>query len=74
MVKCGEEARFLDDVADATAEANGIGFGGGATFDENLALRRDEHAIYEFEQRSFAAAAAAQEDESFAARDAKGNA
>jgi hypothetical protein len=31
-----KETGFLDDVANAAAETNGIAFGGGAAFDENL--------------------------------------
>ena len=62
-----KEACFLNDVANAAPEADGIGFGGGAAFDEDLSLRRDEHAVYESEQGGFAAAATAEEDKSLTA-------
>ncbi len=57
-----KETCFLYDVADAAAEADGITIGSGTTLNENLALRRYEHAIDEFEQGGFAAAAATQKD------------
>jgi hypothetical protein len=40
-----KEARLLNDIADATAEMDGIGVSGGAAFDKNLPLRRHKHAI-----------------------------
>ena len=68
-----EETSFLDNVSNTATEADGIGFGGGAAFDKDLPLRRDEQAIYEFEQRGFAAAAAAEKDDGFAAGNAQGD-
>jgi hypothetical protein len=68
-----KESRFLDDVTDSAAETDGIAVSGGAAFDEDLSLRGDEHAIDELEQSGFAAAAAAKENEGFAARNGQGN-
>jgi hypothetical protein len=45
----GKETGFLDNVSNAAAEMDGIVFGGGAAFDEDLPLRRGEHAVYESE-------------------------
>jgi hypothetical protein len=64
-----KKAGFLNNVSNATAEMNGIVFGGGPAFDEDLPLRRDEHAVYESEQGGFAAAATAEEDKSLTAWD-----
>ena len=64
-----EEACFLDDITDTAAEADRIGFGGGAAFDKNVTLRRDEHAIDELQEGGLAAAAAAEENDGFGARD-----
>jgi hypothetical protein len=60
----GKKPSFLNNVSNAAAKMNEIVFDGGAAFDEDLPLRRGEHAVYEFEQRGFAAAAAAKEDKS----------
>lgn len=68
-----KEAGFLNDVADTAAKMNGIRFGGGTAFNEDVPLRRGEHAIDEFEEGGFAAAAAAEENEGFAARNGQGN-
>mgnify|MGYP007135456587 CR=1 FL=1 len=42
-----KEACFLNDVADAAAETDGVGVGGGAAFDEDLSFRGKEHEIDE---------------------------
>jgi hypothetical protein len=63
----GKETGFLNNVSNAAAEMDGIVFGGGETFDQDLPLRGDEHAVYESEQGGFAAAAAAKEDKSLTA-------
>jgi hypothetical protein len=63
----GKEAGILNNVSNASAETDGVVFGGGAAFDEDLPLGRDEHAIDESEKRCFATAAAAQEDKSLTA-------
>ena len=63
-----KKAGLLNNVSNSAAEADGIGIGGGMPFDEDLALCRDEHAVYQFEKSGFAAATAAQQDESLAAR------
>ena len=64
-----EQASFLNDVADPATESDGIAFGGRAAFDEHLPLRRDEHAVDEFKERGFAAAAASQENQGLPYRD-----
>lgn len=63
----GKETGILNNVSNAAAEMDGIVFGGGAAFDEDLPLRRGEHAIDESEKRCFATAATAQEDKSLTA-------
>ncbi len=63
-----KKSRFLNNVADAAAETDGIPSGGGAAFDEDLPAGGDEHAIDEAEERGLAAAAAAEENESLAGR------
>ena len=62
----GKETGLLNDVADAAAEADEVGFESGAAFDKDLAFRGEEHAVDEPEEGGFAAAAAAEEDEGFA--------
>jgi len=62
-----KETCLLNDVADASAEMDGIGFGGGAALDKNLTSRGKQHAIDKLQEGGFAAAATAEEDEGFAA-------
>lgn len=64
-----EKASLLNDVADATAKADGVGAGRGAAGHEDLTLRGKQQAIDEFEESGFAAAAAAEEDEGLGRRD-----
>ncbi len=69
----GKETGLLNDVTDAAAKLDRIALGGGSTFDKDLSLRWDEHAIDELEESGLAAAAATEEDEGFPARDGQGN-
>lgn len=71
--KVRKEPAFLNNVSNAAAKTNGVGVGGGAAFDEDLAGGRKQHSIDETEQGSLAAPAAAEEDQSFAPRDQKRN-
>jgi hypothetical protein len=54
----GEKPRFLNYIADAAAEPNGIPFGGGAAADDDLAGAGNKEAIDEFKERGLAATAA----------------
>ena len=54
----GEKPRFLNYIADAAAEPNGIPFGGGAAADDDLAGGGNKEAIDEFQERGLAATAA----------------
>jgi len=64
----GEESGFLDHVADATTEADGVPIAGGASLDLNLPIGGKQHAIDQFEEGGLAAAAAAEKDDSFSLR------
>ena len=65
----GEKACVLNHIADAAAQTNGVPFGGRAATDNDLAGGGHEQAIDQFQQRGFAAAAAAQEDKRLAGSD-----
>ena len=61
----GEEAGFLNNVADTAAETDRIAIGGGAALDNDLTFGGKQQAIDKFEKGGFAAAAATEENESF---------
>jgi hypothetical protein len=65
----GEKTCVLNHIADAAAQTNGVPFGGSAATDNDLAAGGHEEAIDQFQQRGFAAAAAAQEDKSLPGSD-----
>jgi len=65
----GEKPCVLNHIADAAAQTNGVPFGGSAATDNDLAGGGHEQAIDQFQQRGFAAAAAAQEDKGLAGSD-----
>ena len=65
----GEKACVLNYITDAAAQTDGIPIGGGATTDDDLAGGGNEKAIDEFQERGFAAAAAAEKDEGLAGSD-----
>jgi hypothetical protein len=65
----GEKACVLNHIADAAAQTNGVPFAGSAATDYDLAGSGHEEAIDQFQQRSLAAAAAAQEDKGLAGSD-----
>ncbi len=69
----GEKASFLNDIADAAAKTNGIPLGGGPAVDEHCSRGGKQESIDELEERGLAAAAAAEEDESFGRGDGKRN-
>jgi hypothetical protein len=59
----GEETRILNDVANATAEANEIPIAGRAFLDKNFARRGVKHPIDQLKEGGLAAAAAAEKNE-----------
>ncbi|GBC83364.1 hypothetical protein HRbin10_02511 [bacterium HR10] len=63
----GEETDFLDDVADAAAEANRIPGRRRTPFHEDLALGRREQSVDELERRGLPCPAATEKDEQLAA-------
>ena len=65
----GEEADFLNHISDHAAQADYIPIAYRATVDLNLAFALFQQTIDEFEGRGFAGAAAAQQDQGFAAKD-----
>ena len=69
-----EQAAFLNDVADAAAEADAVPFHGGLAVNADLARRRQNHAVDETQGSGFAGAAAAEQDERFAGLDGEGQA
>src|SRR3989338_4350841 len=64
-----EQADLLDDVADVAAQADGAPVAGGAALDPHLARGGLEQPVHELERGGFARAAAAEEDQRFAAAD-----
>jgi hypothetical protein len=68
-----EKTRFLNDITDTTAEADGVPLGRGTTVDEYCSRSGKQEAVDESEERSLAAAAAAEEDKGFAGRNGKRN-
>ncbi|GBC78414.1 hypothetical protein HRbin08_01907 [bacterium HR08] len=63
----GEETDFLDDVADAAAEANRIPGCCRTPFDEDFAFGRREQSVDELERRGLPRPAATEKDEQLAA-------
>lgn len=67
-----QESEFLDDVADAAAQIDGIETSGVMAFEENAAGGGFEEAVDEPQGGGFARAAAAQEHQRFAGIDIEG--
>lgn len=65
----GEKACVLNYIADAASQTDGIPIGGGSASNNDLAGGGHEEAIDQFQERGFAAAAAAQEHEGLAGND-----
>ena len=65
----GEQADFLDGVADGAAQSDGVPIAGGAAMDPDLAGARGQQVVDEFEGGGFARAAAAEKDQGFAGVD-----
>src|SRR5712692_1283420 len=66
-----EQAGFLDDVANAAAQANGIPIGRAPAVHEHFAARGFEQPIDQLERGGLARAAASEKDQRFAALDGK---
>ncbi len=62
-----KQSNFLDYVADHAAQADYIPVARGTRLDEEFAVARREETIDEFESRSFAGAAATEQDQGFSA-------
>ena len=68
-----EEADFLEHVADAASQVEGIPLTGVAAFDEHVAAIGAQQAVDEFQQRALAGAAAANERDRLPRRDGQVN-
>ena len=60
---------FLDDIADAAAQADRIPLAGGAPFYEKIAFAGREQMIDQFKSRSLAGAASSEKNQGFTAND-----
>jgi hypothetical protein len=63
----GKQADFLDDIADAAAQLNGIPFQGRFALDSHLPFRGIDQTVDQFHRRGFARAASPEQHERLAA-------